>query len=313
MKKLITLLFVAGLFFSTQIFAQTAVQAYWDLSTNSQVEIIGGNTLEADSAYWSAPLTLKDYTGGTLSGPALRVYDSTGWGGGVETGPVPSRYIQFLAKPASGYMLHVDSISFWLACYGTHGGLHAGVYWDKDITNFSQNNLLDYDSASYGTIKGLPDVRDGAAGMPHDTSFAINTDINDGGLFAFRVEPWYNAGSASTSKYIVMWLVYIYGTTMPATGVEDAQALPKNFSLEQNYPNPFNPTTKINFEMPKSSFVTLNVYNLLGQKVATLANQVMQAGSHSVDFNAANLPSGIYFYQLKTDNFSSIKKMTLLK
>ncbi len=313
MRQLTTLLIIIALFFSAKIFAQTEVEALWDLSTDPYVAITGGSSLEGDSAFWAAPLTLKDFDGGALSGPALRVYDSTGWGGGVETGPVDGRYLQFLAKPASGNSLHIDSVAFWLACYGTHGGLHAGVYWDVDTMNFGMGHLLDYDSASYGDIKGLPDVRDGASGAPHDTSFAVNTNVSDGGVFALRVYPWYNAGSASTSKYIVMWLVRIYGTTMPTTGVEDNGNLPKKFVLEQNYPNPFNPNTNISFDMPKESHVSLNVYNLLGQKVATVVDQVMGAGSHNVNFNAANLTSGIYFYQLKTDNFTSIKKMTLLK
>lgn len=310
MKKLTTLLFVAGLLFSAKTFAQTEATVLWDLGSSTDATVTGD--VVADTCSWSDSLALKDFTGGNLSGPAIRLNAATQWPGS-ETAPLDYRWIQFLVSPQAGNDLHVDSIAFWLGCYGTHGGMHAAVYWDTDTTNFSMNNLLDYDSSTVGDIKGLPDVRDGASGMPHDTSFAINTDIKDGGLFAFRVYPWYSVTSPSTSKYVVMWLVRIYGTTSPATAVEDAQTLPKVFSLEQNYPNPFNPTTTINFETPKTGYVSLNVYNLLGQKVATLVNEVVQAGSHSVNFNAANLSSGVYLYQLRTDNFNSIKKMTLLK
>ncbi|MCS6989000.1 MAG: T9SS type A sorting domain-containing protein [Chloroherpetonaceae bacterium] len=88
---------------------------------------------------------------------------------------------------------------------------------------------------------------------------------------------------------------------------------PKEFKLEQNYPNPFNPTTTIQFAVPTVSDVTLEVFNVLGQKVATLVNQRMEAGIHSVQFNAANLSSGAYFYRLRAGSFTQTKKMLLVK
>ena len=89
--------------------------------------------------------------------------------------------------------------------------------------------------------------------------------------------------------------------------------LPESYSLSQNYPNPFNPSTVINFNLPRVSNVELKVYNLLGQEVATLVNQEMNAGNHDVKFNASSLSSGIYFYTLKAGDFISSKKMLLLK
>lgn len=86
-----------------------------------------------------------------------------------------------------------------------------------------------------------------------------------------------------------------------------------SFKLEQNYPNPFNPTTSINYSVPEKSFISISIYNLLGQKVKTLINEEKQAGSYSIEFNAENLPSGVYLYKLNTDKFSEIKKMILLK
>jgi Secretion system C-terminal sorting domain len=86
-----------------------------------------------------------------------------------------------------------------------------------------------------------------------------------------------------------------------------------NFNLEQNYPNPFNPSTKINYTIPQQSFVSLKVYDILGNEVATLMNGDKSAGTYQVNFNAADLPSGIYFYRLTAGNYTSVKKMTLLK
>ena len=89
--------------------------------------------------------------------------------------------------------------------------------------------------------------------------------------------------------------------------------LPEKFSLLQNYPNPFNPSTKIDFTIPQSSFVNIKVYNILGEKVATLVNETKAPGNYKVNFNAANLPSGIYFYKLHAGSFTESKKMILLK
>ncbi|MBI9070034.1 MAG: discoidin domain-containing protein [Melioribacteraceae bacterium] len=93
----------------------------------------------------------------------------------------------------------------------------------------------------------------------------------------------------------------------------ETEIVPSNFNLDQNYPNPFNPTTTIAFSIPIDSKVALNVYNILGEKVAGLMNEQLSAGSHKVNFNATNLSSGIYLYVLESADFTSVKKMTLLK
>jgi hypothetical protein len=100
----------------------------------------------------------------------------------------------------------------------------------------------------------------------------------------------------------------------PSTDVkENGSAIPSAFALEQNFPNPFNPTTKIQFSIPNAQFVTLKVYNVVGQEVATLANEQMEAGNYRAEFDASSLPSGTYIYRLTTPSFSSVKKMTLVK
>jgi hypothetical protein len=98
-----------------------------------------------------------------------------------------------------------------------------------------------------------------------------------------------------------------------ATGVSENQTVVKDFQLYQNYPNPFNPSTNIKFELKENSHVTLSVYNIIGQKVAELINSDLSAGIHTAMFNAANLSSGVYFYELKAGSHSSVKKMELLK
>lgn len=88
---------------------------------------------------------------------------------------------------------------------------------------------------------------------------------------------------------------------------------PLEFALNQNYPNPFNPTTSINFSLAEPSLVKLSVYNLLGEEVQVLKNEFMNAGSYNVSFDAAALPSGMYLYKIETSQFSSVRKMMLMK
>lgn len=89
--------------------------------------------------------------------------------------------------------------------------------------------------------------------------------------------------------------------------------LPSVYELSQNYPNPFNPSTKINFSVPKAGFVTLKVFDVTGREVSNLVNRNLSAGKFEFEFNASGLTSGVYFYTLKTENFSETKKMLLIK
>ena len=92
-----------------------------------------------------------------------------------------------------------------------------------------------------------------------------------------------------------------------------SELVPSSFSLSQNYPNPFNPYTKIKFDITKLSDVKLIVYNILGREVATIVNERLKAGTYEVDFEGRELPSGVYFYRLITDEFVDVKKMVLVK
>lgn len=97
-------------------------------------------------------------------------------------------------------------------------------------------------------------------------------------------------------------------------GVEEKTTVIEKFSLEQNYPNPFNSRTSIRFSIPRSTNITLDVHNLLGQKVSTIIeNKYFEIGNYQLEFNADNLPSGVYFYRIIADNFIQTKKMILIK
>lgn len=103
------------------------------------------------------------------------------------------------------------------------------------------------------------------------------------------------------------------GMHTPTAVSTSIATIPTKYALDQNYPNPFNPTTKISFALPEASKVNLTIYTIQGQRIKTLIDHRMPAGSHSYDLDARELPSGIYIYTLTTENFSATKRMTLLK
>ena len=106
----------------------------------------------------------------------------------------------------------------------------------------------------------------------------------------------------------------VYLATTGATGVDNKNDVTvKNFQLDQNYPNPFNPTTKIRYQIAEAGQVTIDVVDILGRYIITLVNDNKPAGEYEVNFNAENLPSGIYFYHIKTGQYSQTKKMVLMK
>jgi hypothetical protein len=95
--------------------------------------------------------------------------------------------------------------------------------------------------------------------------------------------------------------------------LEEVEPIPTEFALYQNYPNPFNPSTLIKYQVPEKSFVLIRVYDLLGEELATLVNEEKSAGSYEVNFDAGQLSSGFYIYTIKAGNFTSTKKMILMK
>jgi len=134
----------------------------------------------------------------------------------------------------------------------------------------------------------------GNSNSPKEYSF-----VDDGvtsGKYSYRLKQIDNDGTFEYSKIIKI----------------DVDA-PLEFELSQNYPNPFNPSTTIKFSLPVTSNVKLSVFNILGEEVQILVNETKEAGIYTINFNAAELNSGIYFYKLVMRNFIRVKKMSLLK
>ncbi len=137
--------------------------------------------------------------------------------------------------------------------------------------------------------------------------------LDDDGLAAVTLD--YACLGCHTNEDVVWASSYAIGIHENGivVGVEEDGTLPQEYALKQNYPNPFNPTTNIDFSLPNSSNVKLNVYSITGQLVAELVNNMMPAGYHNVQFDASQLASGIYLYAISADDFSFSKKMILMK
>lgn len=150
----------------------------------------------------------------------------------------------------------------------------------------------------------------------HSNTFVIDTTVTDTSMTPSKqLEPnkiyyWRaNAGNAYGTSF---WTAGFGFKTTPAAGVKEGN-IPVAFSLEQNYPNPFNPVTTIEYSIPKSSFVTLKIYDMLGNEIKKLVNEQKSPGYYRVDFNGSKMASGIYFYRLEANDFTTVKKMVLLK
>lgn len=153
-----------------------------------------------------------------------------------------------------------------------------------------------------------------------DTSFVAG---GDGSVAILTQEPvtvqpndsvhfWVGIAVGSDETQLINNMEQAYAKYSTLTSVDD-ELKPISYQLKQNYPNPFNPKTMIEFIIPEKQNVDLSVYNALGQKIKTLINEELEAGKHFIEFDGADLTSGIYFYQLKAGQFISTKKMVLIK
>lgn len=163
------------------------------------------------------------------------------------------------------------------------------VLW-KDINDAGDTNAV--------IILGQPNLQS------HTPAIGQNRLFMPGALLAVSNYLW-----VSEFKFSSRILKFGYLTS----GIEMNGNVPESYKLYQNYPNPFNPATTIRFSLPHRTHTTLKVFDVLGREVATLVNQEMNAGEHSVQFNAKQLPSGVYFYRLSAGAFIESRKMLISK
>ena len=204
---------------------------------------------------------------------------------------------------------------------GSSSGLGYLVTPALDLSAANGNGTVNFDIQAFGTDVAAVQVFLSTDG---GTTFAkqIGTDVAvtsgmvsqvlayTGGTATSKIK--FTAKIASKNRFILDNVSVITGG-VTAVGDAGKTIIARGFSLEQNYPNPFNPSTTIGFALAERTNVQLNIFNQLGERVASLVNGELEAGNHSIVWNAANQVSGIYFYQLKAGNYSVVKKLVLMK
>jgi plastocyanin len=141
----------------------------------------------------------------------------------------------------------------------------------------------------------------GAASFAQSSGTSLSYVLQVAGTYNFRCD--FHGGDGMTGTF----------TTSVTSVEDDHELIPRAFRLDQNYPNPFNPSTKITFDVAVAGMVSLKVYNLLGKEVAELVSERKEAGLHTIEFNGAQLPSGVYLYRLQAENFNQTRKLLLLR
>ena len=196
-----------------------------------------------------------------------------------------------------------------------------GVVWYNNHPKLTWDSNLEDDISSYKIWKYAAGSSMIAATVAHnpnsDTQSWIDYDVTPSGRFDPLIEFRYKVKAIDNtnkeSVYSNEVSIFGNGGLWKDNDNDNNNDNITTYKLQSNYPNPFNPSTKIEFQIPKSSIVNLTVYNSLGEEVAILVNQRLSKGRYTFEFNARDLPSGVYFYVLRAGNFGSTKKMILLK
>jgi len=172
----------------------------------------------------------------------------------------------------------------------------SGNVWSVNVTFLASNNVSKNLQYKYGAVFTKVDTLNGGTSyLDNEAGYSVNhaATLNDA------------TGTQMINDR--------FGGQIVSVEKDPSASIPVTFTLAQNYPNPFNPTTTIRYTVPKAAFVSLKVYNMLGQEVETLVNQEQTPGSFVVQFDASRLSSGVYLYRLASGTFSDTKKLVLLK
>jgi len=249
---------------------------------------------------------------GWIGGANGNLYRTTNCGTNwiqINTGVTTRLYSLSFPSPDTGWAGGFNNTGESKIIFTSNGG----VNW---VTNYTDPQSQGVESIFFvnpktGWAAGLPGkiMRTTNAGLNWELQQSYAGNIHLFGMYFISPQIGWIAGEAGVANGKI--LKTTTGGIVPVTLV--SYDIPLNYSLKQNYPNPFNPVASISFDVLKRSITRLYVYDMLGREIALLVNQELIPGFYSVDFDAAQLPSGTYFYRLSSGNFVETKKMMLIK
>lgn len=183
----------------------------------------------------------------------------------------------------------------------------------------SSSILIDFSRYLDSTVAVTPQnfILDHSIGNPTSIEWGVNSDVSkilikvpasaSGTTYSIQLKNLKSINNVTMNDTVVTF------KTSGISGINDGQEMPQEFELNQNYPNPFNPSTVISWQLAVGNHTTLKVYDVLGNEVAELVNNFLEAGNYKVEFNASSLSSGIYFYKLSAGNKSAMRKLILIR
>jgi hypothetical protein len=210
--------------------------------------------------------------------------------------------------------MNMDSLRF------PHDSTFMGWYRFQAGRDSMHFDMMNGDSV-YGQHNMMQFMKNLACQFHWDSLMADSTHRHwrPTGMKGWTGSLWISLGSTMAGNTVFLASSQIYsafafiGTPSGAVSVHDAQVIPEGFRLEQNYPNPFNPSTTIRFSLPQAEFVSLMVFNALGQEIATIVHGPRQAGNYIVTWDAGLVSSGVYFYRLSAGSFVQTKKVIVAR
>jgi hypothetical protein len=189
----------------------------------------------------------------------------------------------------------------------TNGGIPV------ELTSFTAFSQSGYIELNWSTATETNNMIFEVERRNEDSDFILVGFVEGKGTTTEPHEYFYIDRNVTTGKYFYRLKQVDFDGTFEYSNEIEVDASPTSFSLEQNYPNPFNPSTTIKFNLPVKEFVSLKIYDVLGNEVAVILNEEKPAGLHSIEFEASGLASGIYFYKLLAGSNITTRKMILLK
>jgi hypothetical protein len=243
----------------------------------------------------SVPAAMQD----EYSAIVPTLYDSTADGVVLSTfrvsGHTNVTAIYAVTEPATGYSIDNLAPAAPANAVGKEEVAGVALTWDES---------LDEDFKYYTVYRSRLPVLSGEKIAEITGNSYLDTDVVVNRSYYYKITANDFAGNESEASRVNLTVTSV---------VQSSGLIPEEYALEQNYPNPFNPTTTIKFGLKESGNVDIVVYNAVGEKVMTVVHDHMEAGTHNVTLQAGGLTSGVYFYKLTINNFTSVKKMVLIK